>query len=110
MAKLRSPSSRISTTGSGWRHSQIAAIIKAMTATQRKITMKLLSNQSSVWPRSSTTSRHANPRAARGFDLTGELRRVRDQTLGEDKRHYSDGNVDKENPSPAPAIGDPTAQ
>jgi hypothetical protein len=65
MAKLRSASSRISTTGSGWRHSQMAAAIRAKTATEKKRTMKRLSSQSSVCPRSRTTSRHAKPRATR---------------------------------------------
>ena len=65
MAKLRSERSRISTTGSGWCHSQTAAAINAKTATERKMTIKRLSSQSRVCPRSSTTSRDANPRAMR---------------------------------------------
>src|SRR5882762_629166 len=65
MAKLRSASRRISTTGSGWRHSQKAAEISATSATEKNKTMKPLSNQSSVCPRSRTTSRHAKPRATR---------------------------------------------
>src|SRR5258708_1644404 len=65
MAKLRSASRRISTTGSGWRHSQKIAAIRATIATEKKKTMKLLSNQSKVWPRSRTTSRLAKPRATR---------------------------------------------
>src|SRR5882762_6397572 len=65
MAKFRSASRRISTTGSGCRHSQNAAAISATAAIEKNKTMKRLSNQSSVWPRSRTTSKHAKPRATR---------------------------------------------
>src|SRR6202161_903730 len=58
-AKLRSARRRISTTGSGWRHSQTIAKTRAAIAIAKKQMMKLLSNQSSVWPRSRTTSRQA---------------------------------------------------
>ena len=87
--------------------------------------MKLLSNQSSVWPRSSTTSRHANaiateempqpsifslpPRRAAstsrvnsGGSETSRLVRISEID--------ADGNVDEENPAPAPVIGDPSAE
>ncbi len=48
--------------------------------------------------------------APRGFDLTRELGRIRYQTLGENQRQDSDGNVDEENPAPTPVVGDPAAQ
>src|SRR6266481_231086 len=48
MAKFRSASRRISTTGSGWRHSQKAAAISATSAIEKNKTMKPLSKQSSV--------------------------------------------------------------
>src|SRR5712692_3044754 len=62
-AKFLSARRRISTTGSGWRHSHTMANSSAAMATAKKNTMKLLSNQSSVCPRSSTTSRQAKAMA-----------------------------------------------
>ncbi len=45
-----------------------------------------------------------------GFDFTRELRRVGDEPVRQDQRHNPDGNVDKEDPPPAPVIGDPSAE
>src|ERR1700740_2627352 len=48
--------------------------------------------------------------STRCFDLASESRRVGDNPAGEDHRNDSDGDVDKENPTPAPVIGDPAAK
>src|SRR6266849_4449720 len=39
-----------------------------------------------------------------------ELRRVRNKPLRQKQRHDPDGDVDKEDPPPAPVVGDPTAE
>src|SRR5216684_783775 len=106
MAKFRSASRRISTTGSGWRHSQNAAAIRATSAIEKNKTMKPLSNQSSVCPRSRTTSRHAKPAATRTIPSPS----IRSLPLRQDQRHNPDRNVDKEDPPPTPVVCDPPAE
>ena len=77
----------------------------AIMAIVKKQMMKLLSNQSSVWPRSRTTSRHAKAIAtekmpqpsifsfaalARGFDFAREFGRIGEQLAREDQRNDAD--------------------
>jgi len=92
------------------------AEISATSATEKNKTMKPLSNQSSVCPRSRTTSRHAKPRATRTiprpsmrslppfrqFDFTRELGRVGNEPVRQVSGQNSDGNFDKEDPAPTP--------
>ncbi len=47
---------------------------------------------------------------ARCLHLALELRRIGEQAAGEDQRDDANGNVDEENPAPAPMVGDPAAQ
>jgi len=85
----------------------MTAMTRRATATEKKTSMKLLANQSSVWPRSKDDFEARKPQghednsqavnlepavAPRGFDLTRELRRIRYQTFGENQRQDSDGN------------------
>src|SRR6266852_8024888 len=54
---------------------------------------------------------NAKPAAFPGrYDFTRELRRVGHQPLGQEQRQNPDGNVDKEDPSPTPVVGDPPTE
>jgi len=88
-------------------------------------TMKRLSNQSSVWPRSENTfqarkaeghKKNPEPSNAKfaafpgGFDFTRELRRVGDEPGSSGSETQSRWECDKRDPPPDPVIGDPSAE